>query len=293
MSSHSHYHRLKNKWIDRHRNVKNIIWEKHQDALNWAINSFPAKQLVAGSLGGMLLLSATSITMLPKSPLLLTKEQHAQDLDTDTKLMLDLKGKIPSDVRPLSLDEEESIAEILTKDFGFRVTSSVHGKKLNRSYGLIGYEQHLVLFPGDTIYSHFENDGEFQKFSSAGMAPGLSAWRYFAFSKHALTQKDILREKYYIAVQTFLAPGFDEHVAEFRNFFKYRKMLVINPENGKAIVCDIADAGPSPWTGKHLGGSPEVMSYLHRVDGAGVGPVLYFFIDDPEDVVSLGPATIR
>ncbi|MEK7517548.1 MAG: hypothetical protein AAB583_03280, partial [Patescibacteria group bacterium] len=67
------------------------------------------------------------------------------------------------------------------------------------------------------------------------------------------------------------------------------KMLVVNPNNGMSMVVDIADAGPSEWTGKHLGGSPEVMKYLERVDGALKGGVLYFFIEDPNDNISLGP----
>ena len=66
-------------------------------------------------------------------------------------------------------------------------------------------------------------------------------------------------------------------------------MLVVNPENGKAVVAVIGDAGPAEWTGKHLGGSPEVMKYLERVDGSLRGPVLYFFIDEPNNNVPLGP----
>jgi hypothetical protein len=108
-----------------------------------------------------------------------------------------------------------------------------------------------------------------------------------------MTQKDIDREKYYIAVQTFLAPGWSEHTREYYNFFRYRKMLVVNPENGKGIVAVIGDAGPAEFTGKHLGGSPEVMQYLDRHDGRAKGPVLYFFINDPEDKVPLGPVTIH
>ena len=55
----------------------------------------------------------------------------------------------------------------------------------------------------------------------------------------------------------------------------------------------IGDAGPAVWTGKHLGGSPEVMYYLEREDGARRGPVLYFFIDDPQDLVPLGPIQVK
>jgi hypothetical protein len=124
------------------------------------------------------------------------------------------------------------------------------------------------------------------------LAPELGAWRYFAPSREQMTEEDNLREKWYIAVPTFLAPGFHDNVREYSNFFKYRKMLVVNPQNGKAVVADIADSGPSEWTGKHLGGSPEVMQYLERKDGAQKGPVLYFFIEDKDNAVPLGPVEL-
>ena len=166
------------------------------------------------------------------------------------------------------------------------------GKRLNTTYGIIGQEQHLARFPGDNMFSHFDKPSEADKYWSYGMAPGLGAWRYFTNESGTLTQKDIDREKYYIAVQTFLSPGFDSNSKEYTDFFKYRKMLVVNPQNGNAVVADIADAGPSPWTGKQLGGSPEVMSYLERFDGAQKGAVLYFFIDDPNDTIPLGPVNL-
>ena len=121
------------------------------------------------------------------------------------------------------------------------------------------------------------------------MAPGLGAWGYFTTSLANMTQEDTDREKYYIAVQTFLSPNFNQRVAEYRDFYKYRKMLVVNPQNGKAVIADIADAGTADWTGKHLGGSPEAMKYLERYDGVARGPVLYFFIEDPSDQIPLGP----
>ena len=75
-------------------------------------------------------------------------------------------------------------------------------------------------------------------------------------------------------------------------FFMFHKMLVVNPDNGKTIVADIGDAGPAEWTGKSLGGSPEVMKYLERVDGAQKGPVIYMFIDDPNNNIPLGPVSL-
>ena len=98
-------------------------------------------------------------------------------------------------------------------------------------------------------------------------------------------------EKYYIAVPTFLSKDFNSRFTEYRDFYKYRKMLIVNPNNGRAIVVDIADAGQAESTGKQLGGSPEVMHYLERFDGSLKGPVLYFFINDPDDKINLGPVT--
>ena len=54
------------------------------------------------------------------------------------------------------------------------------------------------------------------------MAPGRGAWGYFASSRGEMTQQDIDRERYYIAVQTFLSPGYMDHTREFAQFFKYR-----------------------------------------------------------------------
>ena len=51
----------------------------------------------------------------------------------------------------------------------------------------------------------------------------------------------------------------------------------------------IGDSGPSKFTGKTFGGSPEIMEYLQRVDGAQKGKVVILFIEDPDNKVALGP----
>lgn len=225
-------------------------------------------------------------------------EDKKSDIGKGVFLVYDLANKLPKDIIPLSPEEDERIERILSERFGFRVAVELEGKRLNSSYGKIGAEQHLARYPGDTMATHFDpSTGSGQaideKVYGSGMAPGLGAWRYFAPSRSGMTEKDSDREKYYIAVQTFLAPGFHDNPREFSEFFKFRKMLVVNPQNGKAMVVIIGDAGPAQWTGKSLGGSPEVMKYLERVDGKQVGPVLYFFIDDPADTIPLGPVDIK
>ncbi|MGA2967703.1 MAG: hypothetical protein ABSD69_00830 [Candidatus Levyibacteriota bacterium] len=281
------YKLLAEKWTNRHRSLQTEIFEKHQDAFKWLADN--SKQLAVGSLASIFLLASPAAAKI--SVLSTTSTQVSQTIDRKVFLVYDLRNVLPSDVRPLTSDEEKNVSEILTRDFGIPVSAELDGKKLNTTYGIIGLEQHLPRFPGDNIFTHFNNNADTQQYWAYGMTQGLGAWGYFTDSSGTLTQKDIDREKYYIAVQTFLAPGFDSNPKEYTDFFKYRKMLVVNPQNGKAIVADIADAGPSPWTGKQLGGSPEVMSYLERVDGSQRGPVLYFFIDDPNDTIPLGPVS--
>lgn len=287
-----HYEHLKNLWTDQHREIQKELSHKHSDAFKWlhhhvggaAIGTFA---LAMGIATPSVPATAGAVQEIPKQ-IVDTPLDDIKPIDQHVFLLTDLGGKVPSEVRPLTPDEEQQIGEILSKRYGMRVTAELDGKRLNRSYGYIGAEQHLMRYPGDTIATHFQTVEEANEYARSGMAPGRGAWGYFADSS-GLTQKDIDREKYYIAVQTFLAPGFMENVREHYEFYKYRKMLVVNPENGKAMVVVIGDAGPAEWTGKSLGGSPEVMRYLKRVDGAQKGPVLYFFIDDPDDTIPLGP----
>lgn len=287
-SQRPHYKHLSQKWTARSNALREKLWEKHKSSLEWLVGN--SKQLAVGSLGGLLLLAGPTTPSLPRPPLLISNEKvAANDIDKTVFLVSDLSHVLPDTVRSLTDDEEKRIGDILSSTFGFRVTPELDHKWLNRSYGLIGAEQHLARYPGDNMYTHFDTQKEVDRFWSSGMAPGLGAWRYFAPSKEQMTEEDKLREKYYLAVQTFLVPDYNSRVVEYRDFFKFRKMLVVNPQNGKAMVVVIGDAGPAEWTGKHLGGSPEVMDYLEREDGAKRGPVIYFFIDDPNDTIPLGP----
>lgn len=277
-----HYQHLKQKWTRRHKRIQATFAKRHKDVVEW-INKNP-KQFAIGSLSGLLLLAA------PTTPLL-ASDTTVQKVEVDKKFVLssELNGVLPSQVRPLTSEEEEKIGQILSNAYGLRAIAELDGKRLNRSYGLIGAEQHLYRYPGDNLSRHADSPSDWQLYGKSGIAPGLGAFGYFAPSESAFSEVDKMREKYYIAVQTFLVPDYNQRVAEYRDFFKFRKMLVVNPENGKATIAVIGDAGPSEWTGKHLGGSPEVMHHLERKDGRQRGPVLYFFVDDPDDTIPLGP----
>lgn len=282
----SHYHHLKEKWTAKQKGLHEQLWDKHKNSLSWLGKNFSPKQLALGSLSGLMVLATPGVSQLPPSQLPTIQEAP---ISRHAFLVADLSHILPKEVRPLTVDEEKRASGIFNRYFGFKSVAELDGKRLNRSFGLIGQEQHLSRYPGDTMSTHFDNADDAEKFGKHGMAPGLGAFRYFADSQSTMTEKDKLREEYYIAVQTFLVPDYNERVAEYRDFFKFRKMLVVNTQNGHAVVAVIGDAGPGEFTGKHLGGSPEVMRHLERVDGSQKGPVLYFFIDDPNDTIPLGP----
>lgn len=283
MGDSSTFQKLKKSFSERHEALRQQVSEKHKEALS-LLKTFPT-QVGAGVMGGVMLLGG-NLSALPVYPHPSVKEKP---INPSAFVIADLQSVVPDEVRELTPEEEKTISQVLTRTYKMPISAELDGIRLNRSYGYIGQEQHLARYPGDNMGTHFTNLDDAEKYGAQGMAPGLGAWGYFTNSQNSMNQKDIDREKYYIAVQTFLAPGFHDDVRRFITFFKYRKMLVVNPENGKAMVVVIGDAGPGESTGKQLGGSPEVMKYLERVDGRQKGPVLYYFIDDPNDSVPLGP----
>ena len=253
----------------------------------YKLREYSAKLISAGALTGSLLLAPpTGIGQLP-SPTELSKSIDNLNSDKEgnqlpQKDLIDsFKNMLPEKVRPLSREEEKRLEQVIKDITSIPAKASLEGEHLNTTYGYIGAEQHLKRYPGDIL----ENHGPYYK---EGIAPGLGAWGYFAKSKSELTPELIETEKWYAVVQTLYLPDWDTRHKFLYKWYKYRKVMVVNTINGNAVVAAIADAGPAAFTGKHFGGSPEVMEHL---GGARYkkGAVLLFFVDDPENKVPLGP----
>ncbi|MBI4130244.1 hypothetical protein HY468_02935 [Candidatus Roizmanbacteria bacterium] len=238
------------------------------------------KLLASGVVAGGLMLASPAMQKLPAPDI-----THISELPLKERQELfshELQSVLPENPSQLYAGEEERIAGLIQKYWNIKATSVLHGNRLNHAYGFIGAEQHLPRYPGDRAALHNE-------FIEAGITPGRGAWGYFAPSQKAITSDLIQKEKYYVAVQTLYIPEWNRRFKELRDWYKYRKVLVINPVNGKVMVACIADAGPANWTGKQFGASPEVMGYLNLQDGRQRGKVFILFIDDPEDKIPLGP----
>ncbi len=224
------------------------------------IRAHAANLLTSGVLAGTLLFSAPLVNLHPPKPTTI----HAP-AEINQTLAQNLETILPSEIQPLNPDQESKVSDSIKAATGLTAVASLDGNKLNDDYGRMGAEQHLARFPGDSV----EN-----------MAPGLGGWGYVS---------DPEVEKYYVAVQTLYLPNWKTDTKRLADWYKFRKVVVVNPKNGKTIIASIADAGPSIWTGKKFGGSPEVMAYLGINYGMQNHPVVLFFLDDKDNKVPLGP----
>lgn len=244
------------------------------------IREHAKKLLASGVLAGSLVLGTPMITEIPKDTI--TRLAELPDYEREKQFSDELHAHLVTDSMNLTLPQEIIISKTIHDYWGINATPVLEGKRLNHSYAFMGYEQHLKRYPGDTVSQHDE-------FQEAGIAPARGAFGYFADSKAEMTEDLIEKEKYYVAVQTLYLSDWNSNWPELKEWYKHRKVVVINPENGKVVVACVADAGPARWTGKQFGGSPEVMEHLGLVTGKKKGKVILFFVSDPHNTVALGP----
>ena len=285
---------LRNRLKIKHLEAKKAFAEKYPHVEKFLakkgveigkLREHSAKIIGAGALTGSLLLASPASEKALPSPEALDKgklKAEGREADLPQKLLVDtLNEFLPQKTRPLTRLEEKFLEQAFESVMGVKARAGLEGEHLNTTYGLIGAEQHLKRFPGDSVANH-------KPFLKEGIAPGLGAWGYFAPSKDKMTRELEETERWYAVVQTLYLPDWNSRQPYLRDWYKYRKVLIVNTQNGNAVIAAIADSGPAAWTGKHFGGSPEVMEYLGGPRYK-KGPVVLFFVDDPENRVPLGP----
>jgi len=269
-----------NKKLGKHKAAKKFI--ARTSLLAYNLREKSTRLLAGAGLTGALLMSGVNL------PALLTPShaESAKSVSVSETLKNSLGPITPHSPTKLEDSEAKIIEDTILASTGLPARATLDGQQLNHQVGYIGYEQHLRRYPGDTILDHDDEQ-------IAGIAPGLGAWGYFARSQSQFTTQDYLREKYYTVAQTLYLPNWSQDFIKLRDWYKYRKILVINPVNGTAVVTVLGDAGPARWTGKQFGGSPEVMKALNLHLGPRKGLVLFLFLDDPDNQIPLGPVTTK
>lgn len=279
----------------RDRSIKQFQ-SHHPHAASWLENrklDLGKLRLHSQKIMGLSGLTATLLLSAPQPPQALPQKSSQvllaqlgiQPLSVSlAKLQQTLAPLIPHRVGHLDPAVEIEVTSAIKETLGITTTSNLEGQRLNHSLGWIGYEQHLLRYPGDDINQH-------EVELASGIAPHTGAWGYFASSKSELNDMLKAYEQYYVAVQTLYLPAWGRDTNFLSSWYKHRKVAVINTENGHVVVAVIGDAGPAAWTGKQFGGSPEVMRALDLTGKKSKGKVLMLFVDDPQNQVPLGPVT--
>lgn len=268
---------------ERHPHAKDFLDRKGLSLSK--IREHSARAIAAGALAGSLAFSPPVHAKAPSLPpplvATLIAAGAAVPENPEEYLADELNNILPEKPHPLDLETEKNVGLLIERLSGIKARGTLEGEHLNTTYGYIGYEQHLQRYPGDTIGQHDE-------FQEAGIAPGRGAWGYFAYSKSQMTPDLYQKEKYYAVVQTMYLLDWEKRHKYLVEWYKYRKVIILNTQNGRAVVAAIADAGPAAWTGKHFGASPEAMN---AIGGSKYrkGPVIMFFVDDPNNEIPLGP----
>ncbi len=271
--------------------------EKHQDLIAWMkLNhiSFSDMRTISQQL-----LAATSfagaVALNSPDEMLAVPQINAQEKTEDELMAVvsqeehdEIMSKLESIVQmpPGHMEKETELylEQQLSEIFNFEVTAELEGQRLNHSIGIMGGEQHLFRFPGDNLAQH-------DAYQEAGIAPNRGAFGWFTQGGE-LTEKAIAREKYYFAVQTLYLESWNTQHQVLKPWYKFRKMVVINPVERLAVVGVVGDAGPAAWVQKQFGGSPEIIREGKIWSPKSRGRVLLLFVDDPDDKIPLGPISL-
>ncbi len=279
---------------DRYQMAKEALREKNADVANWLDNKFTsqaqlidfAKQFTtAATLAAHLAITQPVEAQVQQNLSVLEQKQRNKLLTEITQQELEeiigkMVGYVNMDVGHLPKEEELYLEQQLSDLLGFEVQAELEGKRLNHTIGIMGGEQHLVRYPGDKLEDH-------DAYQEAGIAPNRGAFGWFT-QDGELTQKAVLMEKYYFAVQTMYLSDWNSNHAELKPWYKFRKMIAINPAEQLAVVGVVGDAGPAMWVKKQFGGSPEIIREGKIWSPKTRGRVLLLFVNDPNDEVPLG-----
>lgn len=277
------------------KQTKDRFSSTHTHASDWLKNKAvdvedfrnKSQQLLAAtSLAGSIAMNNLPVDFQVKQNLQIVEKKKADLLAQVSKeeqqAVLDkLKNVVQMPPGHMEKEDELYIERQLSDMLGFNVTAELEGHRLNHTIGIMGGKQHLLRFPTDSLSQH-------DAYQESGIAPNRGAFGWFT-QNGELTEQAIDKEKYYFAVQTLYLSDWNTNHNDLKPWYKFRKMIVVNPANQMAVVGVVGDAGPAQWVKKQFGGSPEVIREGKIWSPESRGRVLLFFVDDPEDKIPLGP----
>jgi hypothetical protein len=208
----------------------------------------------------------------------LSEEEHLAVIEKLCAVVKQPAGHLP-------VQDELYLEQQLTDTLGFEVSAELDDQRLNHSIGTMAALPHLRRFPTDTLAQH-------EDYREAGLSQYRSAFGWFT-ELGQMTPETKLREQYYVAVQAQFVPTWHENYRQLKEWYKFHKMVVINPMEQKAVVAVIGDLGPAHWMQYQFGGSPAVIRDADIWSLKSKGKVFLLFVNDPSDAISPGPISLR
>lgn len=290
-------HRKLSKLRDFYKSLKGTFHSSHNHASTWLqtkaldVEDFRQKSqhlLAVGTLAGTMAMHGQPVDAQVMQRLMQDQAQDnknqavaaAVSQEEREEVLNKLEQVVKQPPGHLPREDELYIEQQMSDMLGFPVAVELEGNRLNHSIMIMGGEQHLRRFPTDSLNQH-------DAFLEAGIAPGRGAFGWFT-ENGELTEKAIQREKYYFAVQTLYLPNWNTDWHYLKDWYKFRKMIVINPAERIAVVGVVGDAGPAQWVKKQSGGSPEIIREGKIWSPKSRGRVYMMFVDDPTDSIPLG-----
>jgi hypothetical protein len=138
-------------------------------------------------------------------------------------------------------------------------SKTLDGVPLPAYSGKVGREQHLCLtMSKEPAAKHYAVSGT-PPAARNGMAWEESGGSgYGAWGKAAPVED----ERYYVNMRWNYTDMNGQPILAPKDWYYKKRVLVINPANGKRLVASIIEYGPAPWTGRVSGLSPEAMLML-------------------------------
>ena len=138
-------------------------------------------------------------------------------------------------------------------------SNTLDGVPLPANSGKVGREQHLSLtMSQEPPATHYGVSG-----TPAGAQNGM-AWQESGGSGYGAWGKapPVEDERYYVCMRWNYTDLHGQPILASKDWYYLKRVLVINPANGKKVVASIIEYGPAPWTGRVSGLSPEAMLTL-------------------------------
>ncbi len=175
---------------------------------------------------------------------------------------------------------EQQLSDLLN----FTVSASQGDYQIPYIGGVMAGLPHLKRSPHDQLSDH-------QVILEAGLKKKRSFYGWF--DTNHLTAEEILAEKYYLSLPINLTTTWLKQPRATAEWFKYKKLIVINPVRELAVVAVMADIGPYNSIRAQFGGSPEVIHAAEVWHPNNKGRVAVFFVEDSQHEIPLGIINLK